>query len=65
MFAIISSGGKQYKVSQNSVLTVNKLTGEPGDKITIDEVLFASDGKEFSLGDPQIKGAKVNLEILK
>ena len=65
MFAIISSGGKQYKVSQNSVLTVNKLTGEPGDKITIDEVLFASDGKEFNLGDPQIKGAKVNLEILK
>ena len=50
MFAIISSGGKQYKVSQNSVLIVNKLTGEPGDKITIDEVLFASDGKEFSLG---------------
>ena len=65
MFAIISTGGKQYKVSENTVLTVNKLTGNPGDKITIDEVLFASDGKEFSLGDPQIKGAKVDAEIVK
>ena len=65
MFAIISSGGKQYKVSENTVLTVNKLAGKPGDKITIDEVLFASDGKEFSLGDPQIKGAKVDAEIVK
>ena len=65
MFAIISSGGKQYKVSENTVLTVNKLAGNPGDKITIDEVLFASDGKEFSLGDPQIKGAKIDAEIVK
>ena len=65
MFAIISSGGKQYKVSENTVLTVSKLAGNPGDKITIDEVLFASDGKEFSLGDPQIKGAKVDAEIVK
>ncbi len=52
MFAIISTGGKQYKVSENTVLTVSKLTGNPGDKITLDEVLFASDGKDFSLGDP-------------
>tara|TARA_B100000579_G_scaffold273842_1_gene226227 strand:+ start:234 stop:689 length:456 start_codon:yes stop_codon:yes gene_type:complete len=65
MFAIISSGGKQYKVSENTVLTVNKLTGKAGDKVTLDEVLFASDGKEFSLGDPQIKGAKVDAEIVK
>lgn len=65
MFAIISSGGKQYKVSENSVLTVSKLAGKAGDKVTIEEVLFASDGKEFSLGNPQIKGAKVSLEILK
>ena len=65
MFAIISTGGKQYKVSENTVLTVNKLTGNPGDKVTLDEVLFASDGKDFSLGDPQIKGAKVDAEIVK
>ena len=38
MFAIISTGGKQYKVSQDTVLTVNKLEGKDGDKITINEI---------------------------
>ena len=65
MFAIISSGGKQYKVSENTILTVNKLSGTAGDNIEISDVLFASDGKEFSIGGPLIDGAKVNLEIIK
>ena len=65
MFAIISSGGKQYKVSENTILTVNKLSGTAGDNIEISDVLFASDGKEFSIGEPLIDGAKVNLEIIK
>tara|TARA_B100000524_G_scaffold298577_1_gene173158 strand:- start:15 stop:440 length:426 start_codon:yes stop_codon:yes gene_type:complete len=65
MFAIISSGGKQYKVSENTILTVNKLSGTAGDNIEISDVLFASDGKEFSVGEPLIDGAKVNLEIIK
>ena len=65
MFAIISSGGKQYKVSENTILTVNKLSGTAGDHVEISDVLFASDGKEFSVGEPLIDGAKVNLEIIK
>ena len=65
MFAIISSGGKQYKVSENTILTVNKLFGTAGDNVEISDVLFASDGKEFSVGEPLIDGAKVNLEIIK
>ena len=65
MFAIISTGGKQYKVSQDTVLTVNKLEGKDGDKITINEVLFACNGDQFSVGSPQIDGAKVSAEILK
>ena len=65
MFAIISSGGKQYKVSENTILTVNKLSGTAGDNVEISNVLFASDGKEFSVGEPIIDGAKVNLEIIK
>ncbi len=65
MFAIISSGGKQYKVSENTILTVNKLSGNAGDNVEISDVLFASDGKEFSVGEPLINGAKVNLEIIK
>ena len=65
MFAIVSTGGKQYKVAEETVLTVNKLEGSDGDKVTLDEVLFASDGKNFALGNPQIDGAKVNAEIVK
>ena len=65
MFAVISSGGKQYKVSNDTVLTVNKITGDGGEKITIDEVLFASDGKDLSSGSPNIKDAKVKFEIIK
>ena len=65
MFAVISSGGKQYKVSNDTILTVNKLAGESGEKLTVNDVLFASDGKDHSLGDPNIKDAKVNFEIIK
>ena len=65
MFAIISSGGKQYKVSENTILTVNKLNGSAGENIEINDVLFASDGKEFTVGETLINGAKVNLEIIK
>ena len=65
MFAVISSGGKQYKVSNDTILTVNKLTGESGEKLTVNDVLFASDGKYHSFGDPNIKDAKVNFEIIK
>ena len=65
MFVVISSGGKQYKVSGDTVLTVNKIAGEGGEQITIDEVLFASDGKDLSLGSPNIKDAKVKFEIIK
>ena len=65
MFAIVSTGGKQYKVAEETILTVNKLKGSNGDKVTLEEVLFASDGKNFALGNPQINGAKVNAEIVK
>ena len=65
MFAIISSSGKQYKVSEDTILTVNKLSGSAGESIEINDVLFASDGKEFTVGEPLINGAKVNLEIIK
>tara|TARA_B100001093_G_C26639038_1_gene932328 strand:+ start:213 stop:638 length:426 start_codon:yes stop_codon:yes gene_type:complete len=65
MFAVISSGGKQYKVKKDTVLSVNKIIGDSGEKITVSDVLLASDGKELSLGNPNIKDAKVNFEIIK
>ncbi len=65
MFAIISTGGKQYKVSKDTILTVNKLDGKDGDKITLNDVLFACDGDKFSVGSPQINGAEISAEIVK
>ncbi len=43
-YAIVISGGKQYKVIPGEILQVDKLTNEPGDKVTLDEVLFIADG---------------------
>ena len=64
MYAVIRSGGKQYKVSKDDIISVEKLTAEAGDKISIDEVLMISEKDNLILGDPIIKGAKVNAEVL-
>ena len=60
-FAVIETGGKQYKVSEGDVVTIEKLPGEPkeGSKITFDKVLLTDDGKDTTVGTPYIKGAKV------
>ena len=64
MYAVIRSGGKQYKVSKDDIISVEKLTAEAGDKISIDEVLMISEKDNLILGDPIIKGATVNAEVL-
>ncbi len=61
MKAVIATGGKQYLVESGSVIYVEKLNGNVGDKVTFDEVLML-DGK---IGNPTIKGAKVLGEIVK
>lgn len=60
-FAVIETGGKQYKVAVGDVLKVEKLAGEftVGDKITFDKVLLVDNGKDTSIGMPYITGAKV------
>lgn len=65
-FAVIQTGGKQYKVSKGSFLSIEKLTGEykKGDKISFDKVLLVDDGKDTTIGAPYIAGAKVNAEIV-
>ena len=60
MFAVIRTGGKQYKVQKDDVFKVEKLDAQAGDKIDLDEVLFV-DGK---IGAPLVKGAKVIAEVL-
>jgi len=66
MIAVIKTGGKQYKISPNDRLRVEKLEGEEGTKITFEEVLLISseDGKETVIGEPFLKGAKVEAIIL-
>jgi large subunit ribosomal protein L21 len=64
MFAIIRTGGKQYKVSQDTYLNVEKLDANVGDKIQISEVLMVSDGTKTTVGAPVVAGAVVTAEIL-
>ena len=64
-FAVIQTGGKQYKVSKDDLLSVEKIKGEykVGDKISFDKVLLVDDGKNTTIGTPYIKGAEVEAEI--
>ena len=62
--AVIETGGKQYVVTDGSVLNVEKLPVAKGGKITFDKVLLVDDGKETTLGAPHVAGAKVTAELV-
>lgn len=67
MFAVITSGGKQYLVKKGDQLKLEKLAGEPGSNISFDSVLLMSkdkEGKEITLGQPTIANAKVEAKII-
>ena len=64
MYAVIRSGGKQYKVSKDDVISVEKLIGEAGDKVNLNEVLLIGGKGDPIVGDPVIKGAVVNAEVV-
>ena len=63
MFAVIRTGGKQYKVASGDVIAVEKLAGQPGDKVEISDVLMA--GAKFATKDAPLKGIKVLAEIVR
>ncbi len=67
MIAVIKTGGKQYKISPNEKLRIEKIEGDEGTKVVFEEVLLiaSEDGKEITFGEPVIKGAKVEGKILK
>ncbi len=62
MYAIIATGGKQYKVSEGDVISIEKLGKEPGEKVTFDDVLAISDGS-LKVGD-DVKGASVEASVV-
>lgn len=65
MYAVIESGGKQYRVKDGDVIKLEKLAVEPGATIEFDKVLLQSDGKDVKIGTPYLEGAKVSGEVVK
>ena len=63
-YAIIKTGGKQYKVAKGDVIEVEKLDVEAGKDTTISDVLFYSDGKDTKIGATALKGASVVAEVV-
>ena len=63
MFAVIKTGGKQYTVAANDVITVERLVGEPGDILTFDTVLMLG-GEKTVVGSPNVAGASVAAELV-
>lgn len=64
MYAVIRTGGKQYKVAANDVISVEKLPGEAGETIGFDDVLMVGEGAEATIGTPLVDGARVEATIL-
>ena len=64
MFAVIRTGGKQYKVVKDDVISVEKLAGEPGATVTLGDVLMIGDGAGASAGNPTLAGASVTATVV-
>jgi len=64
-FAIVETGGKQYKITEGEQLTVEKISDhKEGDKVVFDKVLLVDDGKSTKVGTPYIDGASVELDLV-
>jgi len=63
MYAVISTGGKQYKLAQGDVCRVEKLDAEEGATVEIDKVLMIADGDDINIGTPFVDGGKVTATI--
>ena len=65
MFAIIETGGKQYKVNEGDILFIEKLDAKEGDTVTFDKVLAIRDNDKFVTGTPCVEGASVTANVVK
>lgn len=63
-FAVIKTGGKQYKVAANDVVKIEKIAGEPGDVVTFDQVLMVGEGDAITVGAPLVEGALVAAQFI-
>ncbi|WP_428243814.1 50S ribosomal protein L21 [Gynuella sp.] len=64
MYAVIVSGGKQYRVEEGQRLKLEKIEAETGKSIDFDKVLMVADGEKINIGQPVVEGAKVTAEVL-
>ncbi len=64
MFAVIKTGGKQYRVSQGDKLRVESLDADEGDAVNLDQVLMVGEGDKVTVGEPVISGATVSAKVL-
>lgn len=64
MYAVIKTGGKQYRVQAGDLLVVEKLDGEPGAEVAFGDVLMLGDGEAVTLGAPLVDGAKVSATLI-
>ncbi|KAF0172546.1 MAG: 50S ribosomal protein L21 [Hyphomonadaceae bacterium] len=64
MFAVIKTGGKQYRVAKDDVIVVEKLEGDAGKALSFGDVLLVADGGKVSVGAPTVAGAKVTGELV-
>ncbi len=64
MYAVIKTGGKQYRVSSGEKVKIEQLTADVGSQITIDQVLMVADGDKISIGKPLVEGAKVQATVV-
>ena len=64
MYAVIATGGKQYRVNKDDVIDIERIEGDAGKKISFDEVLVVGEGDKIECGTPLLKSAKVDAEIV-
>ncbi|SFE10461.1 ribosomal protein L21 [Peptostreptococcaceae bacterium pGA-8] len=64
MYAVIETGGKQYRVSEGDIITIEKLSVEAGDKVEFDKVLVLGEGADLQVGTPYVEGVRVFGEVV-
>jgi len=65
MYAVVQTGGKQYKVAEGDTIEVNRVSGDAGSALTIDNVMILNQDGSVKIGSPTIEGAKVEAEVIK
>lgn len=64
MFAVIKTGGKQYKVAKDDKIKIERIAGEPGSQVSLDQVLAVGEGSGVTVGAPLVAGATVTAEVV-